>query len=316
MAGFICGLPLVASFLTSCAPALPLASGYVEGDYILIGPITTARIDSLKVRRGDRVTAGQVLAILEKRDAEIALAETKAALARAISQLENLRQGHRAEEIAVIDAALASARAHAVEAEKEANRLKNLFQRGAAPEVKIDAAQATLNIARAKVDEVRANLAVAKLPARAHQIAAAEAAVTQAQARKDAATWRLERRTILAPANGIVDEVLRNAGEISSPQAPILSILPNGAVKLRLYVPEKAIASISIGTVLKINCDGCSEGASAHVTYVSNSPEFTPPVIYSLENRQKLVYLIEAAPDKTATSLKPGQIVDADLKGF
>ena len=86
----------------------------------------------------------------------------------------------------------------------------------------------------------------------------------------------------------------------------------DGAVKLRLYVPEAGLSSIAPGTVLNVNCDGCA-GATATVTYVSDAPEFTPPVIYSLQNRQKLLYLVEARPDAGTRALNPGQIVDVDL---
>ena len=54
-------------------------------------------------------------------------------------------------------------------------------------------------------------------------------------------------------------------------------------------------------------------GRSATVTYVADEPEFTPPVIYSLNNRQKLVYLVEARPEGDGTMLRPGQIVDVQL---
>ena len=80
----------------------------------------------------------------------------------------------------------------------------------------------------------------------------------------------------------------------------------------RLYVPEASVAAIAPGTVLTVNCDGCPAGLTATVTWVATEPEFTPPVIYSLENRQKLVYMIEARP-AGPTALKPGQIVDALL---
>ncbi len=313
MAGFLCSLPIIASLFANCAPPLPLATGYVEGDYVLIAPVATARIDNLAVQRGDKIIAGQVLATLEKRDAEIALAETEATLARALSELENLTQGRRPEEIAVIKAALVSARAKEAEAEKEATRVQNLFDRGAAAQAKIDITATALNVARARVAVGKANLAVARLPARPAQIAAAEASVAQAEAGRDAAKWRLQKRSITASGPGTVDEILRRVGEIASPQAPILSILPQGAIKLRLYVPESAIYSIHIGTILSVNCDGCAPDATARVTFVSNGPEFTPPVIYSLQNRQKLVYLIEAAPEKSAGLLKPGQIVDVDI---
>ena len=315
MVDFVCTVPVIASLFSACLPPAPFATGYVEGDFALIAPVATARVETLAVRRGDRVTKGQVLAKLEDRDAAIALAEAEASLARAVSELANLKQGRRAEEIAVIKAAVVSARAKEVEAEKESQRVENLFKRGAVAEAQIEVATTALNVARARVAEGKANLAVAKLPARPHQIAAAEAAVAQAKARRDAAQWRLGRRVLSAPADGVIDEILRNPGEIASPQAPVLSVLPDGAVKLRLYVPEKEIASIHKGSSLAVNCDGCEKGETAIVTYVSHAPEFTPPVIYSLENRQKLVFLIEARPNTSVGHLKPGQIVDVDLSG-
>ena len=311
--GLLCAVSAAAAFLGSWACAAPLATGYVEGEFHLIAPITTAQVAQLQVERGDRVAAGQVLVLMEKHDAEIALAEAEAALAQAKSNLEDLRQGRRPEEISVIRAALASARAQAREAETEAERQLDLRDRGVVPQSQVDAAQTRLDVARAQVAEIEANLAVARLPARPHQIAAAEAAVAQAQARRDAAAWQLDQRDLTAPAGGLVFEILRQDGEIAGPQAPVLSMLPDGAVKVRLYVPEADISSVSVGTRLSMTCDGCPPGQSATVTYVSNTPEFTPPVIYSLEIRQKLVYLVEARPDPGAGALKPGQIVDAVL---
>ena len=90
-------------------------------------------------------------------------------------------------------------------------------------------------------------------------------------------------------------------------------MLPDDAVKLKVYVPEAKFSTVKIGTVLSVHCDGCPSGLQARVSYVSPDPEFTPPVIYSLETRQKLVYLIEARPIGTHTPLQPGQIVDVDL---
>ena len=84
-------------------------------------------------------------------------------------------------------------------------------------------------------------------------------------------------------------------------------------MKLKVYVPEPNFASLKIGTELDVRCDGCPAGLTAKVSYVSPDPEFTPPVIYSLETRQKLVYLVEARPDEGAAWLQPGQIVDVAL---
>ena len=85
-------------------------------------------------------------------------------------------------------------------------------------------------------------------------------------------------------------------------------------MKLRLYVPEASVSEIKVGDLLVVGCDGCPSDLSARISYISDEPEFTPPVIYSPDNRQKLVYLIEARPLADA-ALKPGQIVDVAVPG-
>lgn len=310
----ICAIPVLSAFFAACTGTPPLATGYVEGEYRLIAPITTAQVAELSVRRGDRVERGQTLAVMEMRDAKIALSEAEAALAQAESRLADLRRGRRKEEIAVIEASLASARAQAAEAEKEEERQRALLERGAAPETKLDDARTRLDVARAQVAQAEADLAVAKLPARPDEIEAAKAAVAQAKAKTDAAQWQMDQRTLTAPADGEIFDTLRTAGEIAGPQAPVLSMLPDGAVLVRIFVPEAAISAISTGSILDVRCDGCPPDTTATVTYVSDSPEFTPPVIYSLENRQKLVYMVEARPDAGVTVLQPGQIVDVTLE--
>ncbi len=132
-----------------------------------------------------------------------------------------------------------------------------------------------------------------------------------AKANRDAQLWQRSKRDLTAPGDGKITEIFRREGEIAGRQAPVLSLLPDGAVHMRLYVPETFVADITLG----VNCGGCPHDATAIVSYVSDEPEFTPPVIYSLQNRQKLVYLIEARPDVGADVLKPGQIIDASLMG-
>ena len=135
----------------------------------------------------------------------------------------------------------------------------------------------------------------------------------RASASRAQATWRLYKRVITAPANGEISDIIRNPGDTAGPSAPVLAFLPEGAVKLKLYFPEKYRAVLKPGISLNIHCDGCPEGLQASIIYVSPDPEFTPPVIYSLENRQKLVYLVEAHETGTASLLRPGQIVDASI---
>lgn len=308
----ICSVPILSALLGACAATSPLGTGYVEGDHVLLAPIATAQIESLAVARGDRFAAGDVLARQEGRDAELTVAQAGAALAQAESQLRNLRQGLRPEEIQVIEASLASATAQLAEYERQLARLSTLEARGAASEAQREDAETAVSVARASVAQIEANLAVARLPARPEEIAAAEAAVQAASADLDKARWTLAKRELTAPSAGVVSDILRMPGEMAGPSAPVFSLLTDGAVKLRLYIPEGEIAGLSTGTRLAVNCDGCAEGLSARISYIADGPEFTPPVIYSLQNRQKLVYLVEALPEGDA-QLKPGQIVDVSL---
>lgn len=308
---FWCSMPLLAQ-LMSCGAQAPLAVGYVEGEYVSLAPLEVAQVETVLARRGDMVKQGAPLVRMEAGDAKIAVAQAEAAVAVAQAQLADLQVGRRPDEIKALDAALTSAQAQTALSQKTFERTQDLLRRGAATQSQLDQARTQLDVDKAMSGQAEANLAVAHLPARAEAIRAAESSVKQAEQALAQAEWRLSRRTLTAPASGRIDDVLRDPGDVAGPQAPVLSLLPQGAVKLRVYVPEPALSSITVGAKLTVRCDGCGDGLTATVSYVSPDPEFTPPVIYSLENRQKLVYLVEARPDN-APALQPGQIVDVDL---
>lgn len=310
---FLCSIPVLGLLFNACLPPPPLATGYVEGEYVLIAPIETAQIAAIPVSRGDRIHFDQPLVLLERRDTEIATTQAEAALLEAKSKLANISQGARSEKIATLQATLKAARFNAEEARRNMERQIQLNKRGTSSDSRLEHAQTAHDVAKAKVAELQANLAYIKLPARKDEIAAAKASVKKAEAALAHAQWRHTKRTLKASQSGYVVDVIRDLGEVAGPQAPVLSILPENGVKLRLYLPERELSSVSIGSLLTVECDGCKEQISARVSYISEGPEFTPPVIYSLENRQKLVYLIEARPI-SGQALKPGQIISVQLK--
>ena len=310
----LCSIPILSGLLNACAVPPPLAVGYMEGEYVLIAPSETTRVEALHVARGDRIQQGAILVALERRDAEIQVAQAVAAHARATSELADLQLGARPAEIAVAEAAVDSASVELDEARRELARVLGLFDRGVVSQSQLDLARTKVDVADALLRRSQADLAVLQLPARADRIAAAEAAVAEAAAALDAAKWRLGERTLTAPASGEIADLYRFPGDVAGPQAPVMSILPDGGVKLRFYIPEASYAQVDLGTELEVRCDGCPEGLRAEVSYVATSPEFTPPVIYSLDARQKLVFLAEARFAGPQV-LRPGQIVDVYLPG-
>lgn len=310
----LCKLAWLAAFAPFCAAPDNVVVGYVEGEYVAVAPIDVARIETESVRRGDVLKPGDPIARLETADAEIALRNAEAALAQSEADLANLQKGRRPEEIAALAASLKAAQVTAADAGRTFQRRQNLLDRGYASQADFDAAKTAFDVADARVNELDANLAVAKLSARADEIAAAGAKVGQARAARDTAQWRLSQRSLLAPNAGYVSDIVRRVGDVAGPEAPVVSFLPDGAIKLKIYVPEARLAGLSIGQALTARCDGCPSNLVADITYIAREPEFTPPVIYSLESRQTLVYLIEArAPKDRPLGLQPGQIVDVTL---
>jgi HlyD family secretion protein len=312
--GSICAIAFVASLLPGCAAPKNLAVGYVEGEYVAIAPIEAARVAQLHVRRGDVLKTGEPIATLEARDAEIAVSLARSALAQAEAELANIRYGRRPEEIAALEASLKAAQDSQDDARRILERRKNLFARGFVSQAELESAETHHNVAASRARELAANLAVARLPARDEEIAAASSRVAQAQAALANAEWRLGQRLLVAPADGHVSDIVRRVGDIAGPSAGVASFLPDGAVKVKVYVPESQLSGLTIGQRVDVGCDGCEKGLSAMISYIAREPEFTPPVIYSLESRQQLVYLIEArAPREKPLGLQPGQIVDVDL---
>lgn len=140
----------------------------------------------------------------------------------------------------------------------------------------------------------------------------AEAAVRQAKANLDWSQTRLSRRNGVSPTAGIVQQVYFRPGETAPPGRPVLSLLPPGNLKIRFFVPETLISRVHYGETVQITCDACAKGLTANVTFIASSAEYTPPVIYSQEERAKLVYLVQARPTNPA-AFRVGQPVSVTL---
>jgi HlyD family secretion protein len=95
----------------------------------------------------------------------------------------------------------------------------------------------------------------------------------------------------------------------------VVSLLPPGNLKVRFYVPETKVATLRIGDPVAVHCDGCGNAMAARLTFIAPQAEYTPPFIYSRENRAKLVFLVEARPQDAAPNavLKAGLPVEVAL---
>jgi HlyD family secretion protein len=141
---------------------------------------------------------------------------------------------------------------------------------------------------------------------------AAVSALRVAEARVVTSQTRVARRIGFAPIDGTVQQIYFREGETVPPQRPVLSIMPPGNMKLRFYVPETDLPKFSIGDEVRVTCDNCSTDLTARIYFISTMAEYTPPVIYSLDERNKLVYLIQARPSRP-DALRVGQPISVYL---
>jgi HlyD family secretion protein len=140
----------------------------------------------------------------------------------------------------------------------------------------------------------------------------AEAALRTAQARVNSSQTRLDRRKVASPVTGSVEQIYFRVGEMVPAGKPVVALLPPDNLKVRFFVNEAALPRIRLGDTVKVQCDGCAADLTATVSFIARSSEFTPPVIYSTEERAKLVFMIEARPQRP-DRLRVGQPVSVAL---
>lgn len=223
-----------------------LFQGWIESQLIFVGPDEAGRVETLSVREGDTLAAGDPIFTLDSELQKAAVAENQAALANAQISFQ---------------------------------RAKELLSRNVGSQKAFDDADAALRTAEARLNSART---------------------------------RLERRRVASPVAGLVQEVYFRMGEQVPAGRPIVSVLPPGNVRVRFFVPQDQLPRLSIGDRVAISCDGCARDLFARVNFISAQAEFTPPVIYSQEERARLVFRIEALPEKPE-AMRVGQPVSVAL---
>ncbi|MBV8401712.1 MAG: HlyD family efflux transporter periplasmic adaptor subunit [Acetobacteraceae bacterium] len=289
--------------------------GYVEADYVRVGPTQQGLLTSVTVNRGDRVEPGSLLFTQDEANDRAARDEAAARLAEAEARLANLSATSRETEIAQAEAELAELRALKDRAEKDRARAEALVKTGAATVQQVDQSRADALSAAARVQASEAKREQMRSPmGRQQEIAAQVATVNEARAQLAQAEWRLSQRRVVSPVTALVAEVYARPGETLAAGAPVVELLPEENILVRFFVPETALPQLRPGVPVAVGCDTCPPDLRAEISFVSPEAEYTPPVIYSESTRGKLVYLIEARPHGEKRGiLKPGQPVTVRL---
>lgn len=288
--------------------------GYIEGKFVYVASPQSGRLECVNVARGETVSAGDALFALDD-EPEASEQRTAAQVLRSSeARLSDLGTGKRPAEVDVTRAQLTQAVAGKKQADEILASDEAQFKAGGIAQTELINAQAAAETAAAKVSELEADLAVDALPAREQQIKAQRNQVAADRASLADAEWRLEQKRIASPRNGLVFDTLYRQGEWVAAGNPVVQLLPPENMEIRFFIPETVVGSLRTGESVRVACDGCARQVTAKITFVSPQSEYTPPVIYSNENRSKLVFMVIASPlPETAATLHPGQPVEVAI---
>jgi HlyD family secretion protein len=285
--------------------------GYAEADYIKIGPTQQGLLTAIHVKRGERIAAGAPLFDQDDAADRAAVDQARRQVEQAGKQVANLQAPERKSQIEQGEANLADAIASRDRLQADVHRYETLASVGAATLQMRDQTRAEYASAVDKVRSMQAALNQMRgSTGRPEEIAAQLAGAEGAKAALAAAEWRLSQRHFRAPAGGIVDDVLARPGETLQAGAPVISLLPPGDIFVRFFVNETMLGRLHPGDRVTLSCDGCAKDLEGTIEFISPNAEYTPPLIYSDQNRAKLTYMVQARPRADQARLyNPGQPV-------
>ena len=308
-------------------PAASRVSGHVEATEVQVSADVAGRILELRVAEGDRVAAGDLIATLDTRDAELQIRRARADREAAAAQVRLLRAGSRAEDVRQADAQVQAAEADVAaleadlrSAELDLGRFESLLEANAGSRKQRDDAKARVDVARERLRGARDRVAAAgetaarlRAGTRPEEIDVALARVGAADAQIATLQKAVDDARVIAPVGGIVTQKLHEAGELVLPRAPIVVVTDLDHAWANVFVPEPLIPNVRLGQAATVYTDAGGSGLTGKVTFVSPKAEFTPRNVQTADERSKLVYRIKVAVDNREGILKPGMPVDAEL---
>ncbi|HTT40108.1 MAG TPA: efflux RND transporter periplasmic adaptor subunit [Burkholderiales bacterium] len=251
------------------------------------------RIEKVLVREGERVTAGQLLAVLDSRRLRHAAAQAQAQVAAQREVVARFVAGSRPEEIRKAQADVEAARADAVNAEETYRRTAELVAQHFVAEQQADNAKAALDAARARLKSAEETLTLAVQGPRKEDTAAAKATLAAYQAALELAKRDLAAASLYAPADGVIENRVLEPGDMASPQRTVLTLALTDPLWVRAYAPETDLGKLRLGAWAEVATDSYpGKRYRGWVGFISPTAEFTPKSVETQEVRTALVYQV------------------------
>jgi HlyD family secretion protein len=300
-------LILAALLLVSCkAQTSKLALGTLERDRVAHAAAASEMIIALPAAQGSMVQQGDVLAKLDDTLQQAQVRRAEAELAQADANLDKLRNGARAEELAAATAKVAAAQAVLAESIAQYERLRGLLMQNITSKGDMDKALAARDVARANLNATQEELRLLLKGSREEDLRAAKGKVAAAAAALAVEKKKLADLTVIAACAGILDDLPWHVGERPAAGAPLAVVLAGNAPYARVYLPEPYRVKIKMGDKLTVHVDGLDVPISGQVRWIAAEPAFTPYYALNQEERARLMYLTEVQLPASAASLPAG----------
>ena len=279
--------------------------GQVEaGESATIRSQTSGVVQQILVGEGDRINAGDIIAILDSIDQQLTLSQAQAQLAQSQSKLAELERGARPEVLAQLEAALQSAQAQETQALDNLERTENLVAQGALSRRALVEIQATADVATGERLEAEAELAEAKAGATAEEIESQRASSAAAQAAVEQSQLALQRTEIRAISDGVVRSREVSIGDYVNSADPIVTLIDSDVVDIFLEVPEALTGQVAPGLSVELKARALPSWQSQ--TAITG----VVPVADSASRRQTVRIRLNNPPPE----LVPGIAIQANLE--
>lgn len=301
-------LTLLVVLLKAFHPTEQTYQGYVENENTYLSSLFSGRLVEAFVQRGQRVTKGTLLFKLDPDPQSLQIAQAKAALLQAKQVYDDLKKPRRPPEIAAIVAQVAQADSQVKLAALRVKRNETLYAKHVLDKDSLDASLERYQELTQLKAQFEANLRLAKLGSRPNQLYAQKAQTILLYAKQKEREWEMLQKNVYAPADGLMFDIYFKIGELVDAKRPLAALLTPENTRIEFFVPAADLPRLHMGKPIFFDCDGCRRNNSATIQYVSPLAEYLPPLIYSRDNMNKLVFRIKASIEHPDW-FKPGQPV-------
>jgi HlyD family secretion protein len=284
--------------------------GVVRTTEVRVAPEVGGQLATVKVRKGDRVRAGDVVAELSALELSASVEQARAALAAAVADRDHVYAGVRAEEIASLAAAIAKAKSRLEFAQQQLSRVSQLARNDIASQQSLDQAQNDVATALADVAEADANHAAAVAGPTREQRAISDAQVKAAASALAVLERRLAKTILHAPADGVVSVIVAEIGENIRAGQPVLAIAETGKQWLSFNAREDVLHGLTVGASVNVARPGGRESTPAVVTELIPLGTFaTWQAERAVGDHDRNTLRLRLDPQRDAGTFEPGMTV-------